>query len=273
MTDYPLFLPYNNNVNTLPLNTNNNYINTTNLNPTNQINNPTPTSNVNSLLDNDFFAALKRESTGAPPTSIVSPFIPYPIDKTPNTQTPESRPEEVEEKTDEGNSDEYFSEYEEDNEITSSTNNNNTEKDTAKFSEHEISSTSSVVISESGFDPKLRKLLASLHLGKYESKFEDEEITFADLTTFTGDDFKEMGLPIGPRKRLLNAIKRVAEEENDDDTNTNSNSNTNTTNTATNTNTNTNTNTTADNNNNNNIVENRKTLYANFFEKKKKEPV
>ena len=51
--------------------------------------------------------------------------------------------------------------------------------------------------------------LSRLGLEKYESAFSEAEIEFADLQHLTGEDLKEMGLPVGPRRRVQAAIEQL----------------------------------------------------------------
>ncbi len=68
-----------------------------------------------------------------------------------------------------------------------------------------------------GSDLGLQKLsniaqwLSGLGLEKYVSAFADAEIDFADLPYLTDEDLKEVGLPVGPRRRVNEAIKRLAD--------------------------------------------------------------
>jgi class 3 adenylate cyclase/energy-coupling factor transporter ATP-binding protein EcfA2 len=55
--------------------------------------------------------------------------------------------------------------------------------------------------------------LAAAGLGKYFPAFSENEITLADLPYLTEDDLKEMGLPIGPRRRALRAFAELAAVE------------------------------------------------------------
>lgn len=48
--------------------------------------------------------------------------------------------------------------------------------------------------------------LRSLGLGKYETTFRDSEIDSDILHELTESDLEKLGLPLGPRKRLLKAI-------------------------------------------------------------------
>jgi class 3 adenylate cyclase len=49
--------------------------------------------------------------------------------------------------------------------------------------------------------------LAKQGLGKYASMFVDNEIEIDDLAYLSEDDLEKLGLPIGPRKRLLAAVQ------------------------------------------------------------------
>lgn len=51
--------------------------------------------------------------------------------------------------------------------------------------------------------------LEVLDLKKYLDAFVENEVAFGDLTTLTEADLKEMGLPIGPRRRALRAIDEL----------------------------------------------------------------
>ena len=52
----------------------------------------------------------------------------------------------------------------------------------------------------------LKRWLAALDLAKYAEAFAENEVQFGDLAELTETDLKEMGLPIGPRRRALKAI-------------------------------------------------------------------
>jgi len=60
----------------------------------------------------------------------------------------------------------------------------------------------------SKYDEKLYRFVSDLELAKYMSIFLKEEIHYDDLPTLSMEDFREMGLPIGPRKRLVSAIEK-----------------------------------------------------------------
>ena len=51
--------------------------------------------------------------------------------------------------------------------------------------------------------------LTAQDLGKYADVFAENEITLGDLPELTEDDLKEMGLPIGPRRRALKAFANL----------------------------------------------------------------
>jgi len=54
--------------------------------------------------------------------------------------------------------------------------------------------------------------LAELGLEKYTLAFVEAEIEFADLAYLSEDDLKEMGLPIGPRRRVNEAIRKLTDK-------------------------------------------------------------
>eukprot|EP00250_Pteridium_aquilinum_P035171 c8789_g1_i1 orf=788-1504(+) len=54
--------------------------------------------------------------------------------------------------------------------------------------------------------PTVATLLQSLGLGKYSITFKAEEIDMTALRNMSDDDLKELGLPMGPRKKLLIAL-------------------------------------------------------------------
>ena len=54
--------------------------------------------------------------------------------------------------------------------------------------------------------PAIREWLARQGLGDHAGLFEAEQIEATDLPDLTDDDLKALGLPMGPRKRLLRAI-------------------------------------------------------------------
>jgi hypothetical protein len=58
----------------------------------------------------------------------------------------------------------------------------------------------------------VRQWLESLGLGQYAEPFEIEEIEIADLRDLTEADLERLGLPMGPRKRLLRAIHATTAE-------------------------------------------------------------
>src|SRR5262245_64956845 len=54
--------------------------------------------------------------------------------------------------------------------------------------------------------------LSSLGLGKYAKAFADNEIDGDALPLLTEEDLKELGLPIGPRRKVLAALKALDAE-------------------------------------------------------------
>ncbi|GAB5468207.1 MAG: AAA family ATPase [Rhodospirillales bacterium] len=54
--------------------------------------------------------------------------------------------------------------------------------------------------------------LEELGLGKYASNFADNEIERADLAELSDQDLKDIGLPLGPRRRILKALRSEAEQ-------------------------------------------------------------
>ena len=56
---------------------------------------------------------------------------------------------------------------------------------------------------------RLHNWLQALNLAKYRDVFAENEIAFSDLADLTEEDLKEMGLPIGPRRRALRAITEI----------------------------------------------------------------
>ena len=51
--------------------------------------------------------------------------------------------------------------------------------------------------------------LEVLDLTKYRDAFAENEIAFGDLAELTENDLKEIGLPMGPRRRALRAIAEL----------------------------------------------------------------
>ena len=61
----------------------------------------------------------------------------------------------------------------------------------------------------------VERWLDELGLAKYASVFLAEEIDLLDLQELTDADLKEMGLPIGPRRRVLKAVAELAAKTTD----------------------------------------------------------
>ena len=53
--------------------------------------------------------------------------------------------------------------------------------------------------------------LRELSLGKYVLAFAEAEIELTDLQFLDDDDLKDLGLPMGPRRRAIEAIKRLSD--------------------------------------------------------------
>ena len=51
--------------------------------------------------------------------------------------------------------------------------------------------------------------LRTLGLERYASVFEENEVDFATLQILTDEDLQELGIPFGPRKKILSALTRV----------------------------------------------------------------
>jgi class 3 adenylate cyclase/tetratricopeptide (TPR) repeat protein len=60
--------------------------------------------------------------------------------------------------------------------------------------------------------PEVRAWLEELGLGEHAEAFEAEKIEVGDLADLRDDDLKALGLPMGPRKRLLRAIAALHDE-------------------------------------------------------------
>ena len=58
----------------------------------------------------------------------------------------------------------------------------------------------------------IQEWLMQLGLEKYAPVFEAHEITLAVLPHLTEPDLDQLGLPIGPRRRLVVAIEQLAKE-------------------------------------------------------------
>ena len=56
----------------------------------------------------------------------------------------------------------------------------------------------------------IRQWLEELELDKYGDVFVENEITLRDVGELSDDDLKELGIPMGPRRRLLRAISNQA---------------------------------------------------------------
>uniref|UniRef100_F6TPA1 SEC23 interacting protein n=1 Tax=Xenopus tropicalis TaxID=8364 RepID=F6TPA1_XENTR len=61
--------------------------------------------------------------------------------------------------------------------------------------------------------PTLREALESLSLAEYSNVFEKEQIDMESLLMCTVDDLKEMGVPLGPRKKIAKFVQERAVTE------------------------------------------------------------
>ncbi|XP_037660591.1 SEC23-interacting protein isoform X3 [Choloepus didactylus] len=59
----------------------------------------------------------------------------------------------------------------------------------------------------------LQETLEALSLSEYVSTFEKEKIDMESLLMCTVDDLKEMGIPLGPRKKIANFVKHKADKQ------------------------------------------------------------
>jgi class 3 adenylate cyclase len=66
-----------------------------------------------------------------------------------------------------------------------------------------------VWVLESVHSLSVSQWLANIGLEKYITAFADAEIEFDDLSHLTDQDLKEVGLPVGPRRRVNEAIKHL----------------------------------------------------------------
>ena len=60
---------------------------------------------------------------------------------------------------------------------------------------------------------ELNQWLSGLGLENFTAAFHDAQIQFSDLPDLTEEDLKEIGLPVGPRRRASNAIRLMRELE------------------------------------------------------------
>lgn len=67
--------------------------------------------------------------------------------------------------------------------------------------------TSSKRIPQQKSNPSVDGLLQSLGLQKYLITFQAEEVDMAALVHMTDDDLKALGIPMGPRKKILLALE------------------------------------------------------------------
>ena len=58
---------------------------------------------------------------------------------------------------------------------------------------------------------RVAQWLEQLDLGRYAQVFAEQEIKYEDLTELTDSDLKELGIPLGPRRRILKSINVLFE--------------------------------------------------------------
>ena len=58
-----------------------------------------------------------------------------------------------------------------------------------------------------GSDEKLKDWLRNAHAEQYYDLFQKEEIAFADIPLLTKEDLSDMGIPLGPARRILAAVE------------------------------------------------------------------
>jgi hypothetical protein len=56
-------------------------------------------------------------------------------------------------------------------------------------------------------DPTVEEVCQVLQLGDHLAKFQREQFTFGDLLLLSEEDLASLGLPMGPRKRLLTYLR------------------------------------------------------------------
>ena len=54
----------------------------------------------------------------------------------------------------------------------------------------------------------LEQFLNELDLGKYLDRFTEEEIALSDLALLKDEDLEKLGIPMGPRRRVLAAFAK-----------------------------------------------------------------
>lgn len=60
---------------------------------------------------------------------------------------------------------------------------------------------------------KVTEWLKEIGLGQYAEQFANQEVVFEDLGELHEDDLKELGIPLGPRKRILKATAKLIGSE------------------------------------------------------------
>jgi len=60
---------------------------------------------------------------------------------------------------------------------------------------------------------RVKRWLTELGFGEYADAFAEQKVAYADLIELNDADLKELGIPLGPRKRLLKAIANLRAEQ------------------------------------------------------------
>ena len=55
----------------------------------------------------------------------------------------------------------------------------------------------------------ITKWLEQLGLSEFDELFAEQKVVYDDLRDLTDTDLKDLGVPLGPRKRLLRAISQL----------------------------------------------------------------
>ena len=61
-------------------------------------------------------------------------------------------------------------------------------------------------------DPKVKKILENLGLGKYSINFEKADMDYETFLLLSEDHLREMGLTLGARLKILKEIKRLQDK-------------------------------------------------------------
>ena len=59
---------------------------------------------------------------------------------------------------------------------------------------------------------RVTRWLEALGLDEYAALFEQQQVVFDDLTELSDGDLEKIGIPLGPRKRILKAIAALSQD-------------------------------------------------------------